>query len=56
MPREPRCNSLYLADIVLASRTVARWLDQRGADWDSDDILRNAVLRQLLVVGKHRRA
>ncbi|WP_432765767.1 HepT-like ribonuclease domain-containing protein [Nocardia cyriacigeorgica] len=52
MPREPRSDSLYLADIVIASRTVARWLDQRGAEWDSDDILRNAVLRQLLVVGE----
>ncbi|MFD4460606.1 DUF86 domain-containing protein [Nocardia sp. NPDC058480] len=51
-PREERTNSLYLADIVIAARTVIRWLDQRGDGWSTDEILQNAVLRQLLVIGE----
>jgi uncharacterized protein with HEPN domain len=31
---------------------VARWIDGRGEDWAEDEILLNAVLRQLLVVGE----
>lgn len=51
-PREQRVNSLYLADIVIAARTVLRWLDGRDDSWDSDETLQNAVLRQLLVIGE----
>jgi uncharacterized protein with HEPN domain len=51
MPRDRR-ESLYLADIVEAARTVARWLSEHGDRWESDDILRNAVLRQLMVIGE----
>ena len=50
MPRDPRRDSLYLADIVEAAQAIARWLRARGDWWD--DILRNAVLRQLTVVGE----
>jgi uncharacterized protein with HEPN domain len=52
MPRERRRDSLYLADIIDSARTVARWLAERGEQWDDDEILRNAVLRQLSVVGE----
>lgn len=52
MPRDPRRDSLYLADIVEASRTIARWIEGRREEWDADEILRNAVLRQLMVVGE----
>jgi len=52
MPRDPQRELLYLADIVESARTVARWLAERGAQWDDDEILRNAVLRQLSVVGE----
>lgn len=55
MPREPRRDSLYLADIIDSARTVARWLAERGEQWNDDEILRNAVLRQLSVVGDRRR-
>ena len=43
---------LYLADIVESARTVERWLAEPGEQWDDDEILRNAVLRQLSVVGE----
>lgn len=52
MPRDPRRDSLYLADIVEAARTIARWIQRHGDDWAEDEILLNAVLRQLLVVGE----
>jgi uncharacterized protein with HEPN domain len=52
MPRDPRRELLYLADIVESARTVERWLAKRGDQWDEDEILRNAVLRQLSVVGE----
>ncbi|MGD0608604.1 MAG: HepT-like ribonuclease domain-containing protein [Streptosporangiaceae bacterium] len=52
MPRDPRREFLYLADIIDSARTVARWLVERGEQWDDDEILRNAVLRQLSVVGE----
>lgn len=52
MPRDPRRELLYLADIVESSRTIARWLAERDGQWDDDEILRNAVLRQLSVVGE----
>jgi uncharacterized protein with HEPN domain len=52
MPRDPRREFLYLADIIDSARTVARWLAERGEQWDDDEILRNAVLRQLSVVGE----
>lgn len=52
MPRDPRRELLYLADIVESARTVARWLAERGEQWGEDEILRNAVLRQLSVVGE----
>ena len=52
MPRDARRDSLYLADIVEAARAVARWLGDHGDRWDDDEILRNAVLRQLTVVGE----
>lgn len=52
MPRESRKDALYLADIVESCRTILRWLAERGDQWDDDEILRNAVLRQLSVVGE----
>lgn len=52
MPRDPRRELLYLADIVESARTIARWLAERDGQWDDDEILRNAVLRQLSVVGE----
>ncbi len=52
MPHEFRRDYLYLADIIDSARTVARWLADRGGQWDEDEILRNAVLRQLSVVGE----
>lgn len=52
MPRDPKRDSLYLADIVEAARTVARWIHRHGSDWAEDEILLNAVLRQLMVVGE----
>jgi uncharacterized protein with HEPN domain len=52
MRRDPRRELLYLADIVESARTVARWLAERDGQWDDDEILRNAVLRQLSVVGE----
>lgn len=45
-------DGLYLADIVEAAQTIERWMEIRGGDWDDDEILRNAVLRQLLVIGE----
>ncbi|MEV0331849.1 HepT-like ribonuclease domain-containing protein [Nocardia neocaledoniensis] len=51
-PRDRRSNALFLADIVIASRTVLRWIDGRDGDWATDEILQNAVLRQLLVIGE----
>lgn len=38
--------------MVEAARTVGRWLRDRGDNWQDDEILRNAVLRQLMVVGE----
>jgi uncharacterized protein with HEPN domain len=52
MPREARRDYLYLADIVDSARTVARWLAEHDGQWDDDEILRNAVLRQLSVIGE----
>lgn len=52
MPRDARRELLYLADIVESARTVERWLVERGDKWGEDEILRNAVLRQLSVVGE----
>lgn len=52
MPRDPNRDSLYLADIVEAAGTIHRWLQENGERWPDDDILRNAVLRQLMVVGE----
>lgn len=52
MPRDARRELLYLADIVESARTIERWLAERGDQWDEDEILRNAVLRQLSVVGE----
>lgn len=52
MPREPRRDYLYLADIIDSARTVARWLAEHDGQWDDDEILRNAVLRQLSVIGE----
>jgi uncharacterized protein with HEPN domain len=52
MPRDPRRELLYLADIVESARTVERWLAERDGQWNDDEILRNAVLRQLSVVGE----
>jgi uncharacterized protein with HEPN domain len=52
MPRDPRREHLYLADIVESARTVERWLAERDGQWNDDEILRNAVLRQLSVVGE----
>ena len=34
------------------ARARSRWLAERGEQWDDDEILRNAVLRQLSVVGE----
>lgn len=45
-------DSLYLADIAEAARTFHRWLQEHGDRWDDDDILRNAVPRQLMIVGE----
>jgi uncharacterized protein with HEPN domain len=52
MPRDAGRDSLYLADIVEAARTIHRWLQEHGDRWADDEILRNAVLRQLMVVGE----
>jgi uncharacterized protein with HEPN domain len=52
MPRDPKRDSLYLADIAEAARTVARWIERHGDGWADDEILLNAVLRQLMVVGE----
>ena len=52
MPREHKRDSLYLADIVEAARTVSGWLDAHADRWQDDEILHNAVLRQLMVVGE----
>lgn len=52
MPREPRDPSLYLVDIAQAAQTVNSWMQARGETWDADDLLRNAVLRQLSIVGE----
>ncbi|WP_204018388.1 HepT-like ribonuclease domain-containing protein [Sphaerimonospora thailandensis] len=38
--------------MVEACRTIRRWLDTHGHRWDEDDLLRNAVLRQLMVIGE----
>lgn len=43
MPRDPRRELLYLADIVESARTVERWLAERGGQWDDDEILRGVV-------------
>jgi len=37
---------------VEAARAVSRWLTQHGESWHEDEILQNAVLRQLMVVGE----
>jgi uncharacterized protein with HEPN domain len=53
----PRDNLLYLAEIVEAIDRISRWLD--GIDehgWDSDDMLRAAVLQQLTVIGEASRS
>ncbi|MGI5492804.1 HepT-like ribonuclease domain-containing protein [Microtetraspora malaysiensis] len=52
MPRDPRRDSLYLTDIVSACRTVRRWIGSYGVEWSDDEILQNAVLRQLMVIGE----
>lgn len=52
MPRDPRRDPLYLADIVEAARTIEGWLAVHGKRWNDDELLRNAVLRQLSVVGE----
>jgi hypothetical protein len=43
-------DSLYPADIIDSTRTGAL-ARERGEQWDDDEILRNAVLHQLSVVG-----
>lgn len=52
MPRDPSRDSIYLADIAEAARTIYRWLQEHGHRWHDDEILRNAVLRQLMLVGE----
>jgi uncharacterized protein with HEPN domain len=52
MPRDSRRELLYLADIVESARTVERWLAERDGQWHDDEILLNAVLRQLSVIGE----
>ena len=52
MPRDGDRDSLYLADIVEAAQNVARWIHDHGDRWRDDEILLNAVLRQLMVVGE----
>ncbi|HEV2779436.1 MAG TPA: HepT-like ribonuclease domain-containing protein [Actinophytocola sp.] len=52
MPRDGDRDSLYLTDIVEAAQTVARWIDDHGDGWRDDEILLNAVPRQLMVVGE----
>jgi uncharacterized protein with HEPN domain len=52
MPHRQRRDELYLADIVEAARTVTRWLRDSDREWGEDEILRNAVLRQLTIIGE----
>lgn len=52
-----RRDELYLADLVQATREIARYLD--GVDkrrWDDDSMVRSAVMRQLTIVGEIARA
>lgn len=49
----PRRDDLYLVDIVLAARRIAGWL--QGVDqarWAQDDMLRDAVVYQLMIIGE----
>lgn len=53
----PRNNLLYLAEIVEAIDRISRWpggIDEDG--WDSDDMLRAAVLQQLTAIGEASRS
>ena len=48
-----RREQLFLAEIVDAADMVARWLhDVDLARWRDDDVLRYAVVHQVMVVGK----
>ncbi|HXJ39639.1 MAG TPA: HepT-like ribonuclease domain-containing protein [Bryobacteraceae bacterium] len=43
----------YLADVVEAADLIAKFLIAKGqGDFLSDDLLHNAVLRQLIIVGE----
>jgi uncharacterized protein with HEPN domain len=45
--------ALYLADLVESTRTIRGYLDGITRDqWDSDQILRDAVLYRMLLVGE----
>jgi uncharacterized protein with HEPN domain len=53
MPRDPqRPESLYLADIVDSARTIQEWLIKHGSQWIEDDVVSNAVLYKLTIVGE----
>lgn len=53
----PRDNLLYLAEIVEAIDRISHWLSGIDEDeWDSDDMLRAAVLQQLTVIGEASRS
>lgn len=48
-----RREQLFLAEIVDAADMVARWLNDVDLDrWYADDVLRYAVVHQVMVVGK----
>lgn len=53
----PQRDELYLADMVGAARQIADWLAGVTPErWTDDSMLRNAVLRQLMVIGEAARA
>jgi uncharacterized protein with HEPN domain len=53
----PRDNLLYLAEIVEAIDRISHWLDGIDEDeWDSNDMLRAAVLQQLTTIGEASRS
>ena len=53
----PQRDELYVADMVEAAQEVAGWLDGVTRErWDSDSILRNAVLYKLLILGEIARS
>lgn len=52
-----RRDDLYLVELVEATRTVSRYLSGVGAErWASDDVLRDAVLHRVMLIGEMARS